>query len=166
MLPLSSFVESSLFNINDPPTLLSTISTLDIAPHSESTQLLISNEILTLPHISDIPLTPINNTYYPILLPELKTKLNTNQFPLADDHVNIEISSPLLTNDSHPTIVTTIPLLNNDQPYVKLNNYPLQPDDTSTLIVTDPSFSLSQASISTITDPPTLDEATSDLIIA
>ena len=41
-------------------------------------ELLIHDEILTPPHMSDIPSTLINDTDHPIFLPELEAKINTN----------------------------------------------------------------------------------------
>ena len=78
MLPLSLFAEYSLFNLNDLPTPLITSSALDITPYPEAIKLLISDEILTPPPTPDFIILPINDTYPPVLLPELEVKINTN----------------------------------------------------------------------------------------
>ena len=67
MLPLSSFAESSLFNLNNPRISLLTVSVLDIAAHPEAMEQLISDEILSPPPMPDLPLPTINDTYHPIL---------------------------------------------------------------------------------------------------
>ena len=71
MLPLSPLAKSTLFNLNNLWTSLLTASTLHIKTHPEVMKLLIYNKILTPPRISDLPLLLINDTYLPVLLPEL-----------------------------------------------------------------------------------------------
>ena len=63
-----------------------------------------------------IPLPPINDTHTPVVSLEPEAKLNPIQLSPVDEPLDIESSSPLLTNDSPPTIVTTPPLLNDNKP--------------------------------------------------
>ena len=49
--------------------------------------------------MSNLPLSPINDTYPPVLLPEPEAKLNTNQLSPTDKPADILSSHPLLTND-------------------------------------------------------------------
>ena len=122
-------------------------------------ELLTSNEILTPPHMFDLPLPPINDIDPPILFPEPKSKLNTNQFSPEDESADI-ISSPLLLiNDSPPTIVTNYPLLNDDGP--NLNSIIFHRHLMIHLCSSShPSVPLSPEPTSTITDPPTLNDQT------
>ena len=74
MSPLSLFVESSLFNLNDPLSPLVLVFTLVIETNPETAELLIPDEIITFPYLSDPPLPLINDTDHPVVLPELGVK--------------------------------------------------------------------------------------------
>ena len=148
MLPLSSFAISPLSNINDPPTPLLTLSEFDITPHPETMDLLISDEILTHPLISNLPLPPMNDTNHPVLLPELEARLNNNQFSTIYKPVLIIVSFSLLTNDLSPTIVANPTLLNEYEHDMKVNNPASQYNDIAVHIVTYP------------LDPPAHDDTT------
>ena len=97
MLPLSSFVESPLFNLNTPHIPLLTASILDITAYPEAMELLISYEILTLPTMFYLPLLPVNDSNHPIFLPNLEAQLNNNQLPTVYEPALIVVYSQLLT---------------------------------------------------------------------
>ena len=158
MSPLSPLAEYSLFNLNDPLTPLLPAFALDIATDPKAAELLIPNEIITLPDLSDPPLLLINDIDPHIVLPEPKFKLNTPPFPLTDEPTDILVSLQLLTNDSPPTIVSSHSLLNDDRPNVKLNNSQLLSDDASVLIIIGPLVPFSPNSTSTIIGPAELDD--------
>ena len=98
MLPLSPFVKSLLFNLNNPRTPLLTASALDIGAHSEAMDLLISDKILTPPPMTYL-LQSINDTYYLVLLSELEVNLNNNRFSTVLESTHIVVYCTLLTND-------------------------------------------------------------------
>ena len=52
-------------------------------------EVLIYNEILTPPHMFDLPLTLINDTDPPIFFSESEAKLNINQLPPIDKPTDI-----------------------------------------------------------------------------
>ena len=140
------------------------VSALDIATDLEFVELLIPDEILTHPPMSDPSLPLINDTDPTLVLPKPEAKLNAPPLPPANEHVGIVTFPPLLTNDSPPTIVTAPSLLSDDNPDVKLNNPPLPSDDTPMLIKTDPPVLLSPEPTSTITDSPAPDDVTPVLV--
>ena len=153
MSPLSPLAESPLFNFNGPLIPLLPLFVLDIATDPEDMELLIPDEIITLPYLSDPPLPIINDIVPPIVLPESEAKLNDSPLLLAGEPTNIGVSLQLLTNDSPPTIVSALPLLNGDKPNVKLNNYQSLSDDISVFIIIGPPVPFSLDSPSAITGP-------------
>ena len=109
------------------------VSAFDIATDLEPVELLIPDERLTHPSMSDPPMPPIKDTYLPIVLPEPETKMNALPVLSADEPAYIVTYPPLLTNES-PSIIVTVPsLLRIDDPDVKLNSPPSPSDDTPTL---------------------------------
>ena len=81
MPPLSPFAESPLFNFNDLLKPLLPTFTLDNETDPEIAELLIPDEIITLPYLSDPSLPLINDTYPPAVLPELGAKPRCSSAP-------------------------------------------------------------------------------------
>ena len=121
-------------------------------------ELLIPDEIITLPYLSDPLLPLINDTYPPVVLPEPEAKINAPPLPPTDEPADIVVSPPLLTNDSPSIIVSASPLLNDDTLNVKFSNYQSLSDGTSVFIIIVSLVPFSPDSTSTITGPAEPDD--------
>ena len=75
------------------------VSTLDIATDPESIELLIPDEILTYPPMSDYFLPPFNDTDSSIVLPEPEAKINARLLLSVYEPAAIVKYPPLLNND-------------------------------------------------------------------
>ena len=75
-------------------------------------ELLIPDEIITLPYLSDPPLSSRNDMHFSLMLPKLNSKINTNPISPIDIEANMVALSLSLTKKFPQTIMTIPSLLN------------------------------------------------------